>query len=427
MLEDLKLFFSPDIWKRTDEAAAKFHWVLKLRWVALTFQLLSIFPGLHFGFLKWDNLAAFILVIGIMAAINIGSIFFLEKRKQVTRSHLFVQLALDLFAIAILLYLTGGLKNPFTSLLLFHAALGPLLLTAPWNFPYFGFLILAIAFLYFAPPPAGPLTANSHSIVILFSQIIVAFAIWQFTTWLSRTLFAFRKHVHQLEQHENRMDRLRAVGALASGFSHEFATPLNVLKLRLGRLARKLEETSLSESIEDVQVAEDAIHQCETSLRNLLKAQVDSNTYSLQRIPISAFIRRICDSWILEHPNSKIAFSTQQPEENFCLIPQLALSQTILNILDNSFQAHPESSIAVDIANDERWVTLRIADSGPGIPDIILEKIGEPFLTTKSDGTGLGLYNAFNLLEAIGGKLEVNNLAPQGAEVKLLFPREAEG
>lgn len=423
MLGKLGLFFSPDLWKRTDETAAKFHWTLKLRWIALAVQLLSVVPGIHFGFLPLHNLTFFLFVIFTMGLVNLVSMLLYSKGREITHYHLLIHLTFDLLALSTLLFLTGGFQNPFTSLMLFHAALGPLLLSAGGNILYFFLLALAIVTLYFAPPISISLTAHSQSVVLLTTQIIVAFVIWQFTTWLSKTLLKFRRHVRQLETHENRMDRLRAVGALASGFSHEFATPLNVLKLRLGRIRRKLEDLEPSQN-EDCIVAGDAIDQCETSLRNLLKSQVDANTYSLQKTPIAAFIRRICESWHLTHPDTKISYPDYPEIDQSCLVPQLALSQTILSILDNSWQANPKSSIQIKLSESEQWVSVSIVDNGPGIPDTILEKIGEPFLTTKADGTGLGLYNAYNLLEAIDGKLEASNISPSGACVKLIFPLE---
>lgn len=423
MLKTLGLFFSPNLWKQPDETAAKFHWTLKLRWVALAVQLLSIVPGLYFGFLQPEGLSYFLFVIFTMSLVNILSMFLYSKGTEIKHHHLLIQLTFDLLALSALLFLTGGFQNPFASLLLFHAALGPLLLSSRGNVLYFFLLASTIVALYFAPTPSIALTAHSQSVVLLTTQIIVAFVIWQFTTWLSKTLLIFRRHVNQLEQHENRMDRLRAVGALASGFSHEFATPLNVLKLRLDRIRRKLEDLEPSQN-EDCIVAGDAIDQCEASLRNLLKAQVDANTYSLQKTPIAAFIRRICESWHLAHPDTKISYPDDPLEDQRCLVPQLALSQTILSILDNSWQADPNSSIQVEFSTSERWISVDIVDGGPGIPETILEKIGEPFLTTKDDGTGLGLYNAYNLLEAIGGKLEVSNVNPKGACVKLIFPLE---
>lgn len=422
MLKTLELFFSPDLWTQPDETAAKFHWILRLRWVALTVQLLSVIPGLYFGFLQPHGLSFFLVVIFIMSLVNILSMLLYSKGKEIRSHHLLIQLTFDLLALSALLFLTGGFQNPFASLLLFHAALGPLLLSSRGNILYFFLLAATIVALYFAPTPSIALTAHSQSVVLLTTQIIVAFVIWQFTTWLSKTLLVFRRHVNQLEQHENRMDRLRAVGALASGFSHEFATPLNVLKLRLGRIRRKLED--MDQQDEDFIVAEDAIGQCETSLRNLLRAQVDANSYSLQKTPIVAFIRRICESWHLAHPDTKISYPDDLVEDHLCLVPQLALSQTILSILDNSWQAEPDSSIQIEFSDSNKSLSVSIIDTGPGIPDIILEKIGEPFLTTKVNGTGLGLYNAYNLLEAIDGKLEVSNVNPKGACVKLTFPLE---
>lgn len=424
MFAKLQPFIIPNIWKHPNETTTKLQWILRVRWMALTFQLFSIFPGMLYGFLRRELILPFISVVFLMGAVNVFSTRLLTRKTPIHPAHLLAQLSLDLIALTALLYMTGGSQNPFTSLLFFHAALGPLLLNRKANRIYFALLVAALTILFFAPAPPVPLLRNSHSVIFVLTKVIIAFVIWQFTSLLTKALSSFRRHVNQLEQHENRMDRLRAVGALTSGFSHEFATPLNVLKLRLARIERRREDSD-ADLEEDCRVAGEAIRQCETSLRNLLQAQVDPDSYSLRKTEVDHFVRRICESWNLENPDSKILYAPHTEGNYSCLIPQLALTQTILSVLDNARQAEPSTTIKVAVQRDDRWITVSFSDDGPGIPSMVLERLGEPFLSTKKDGTGLGLYNAFNLLEAIDGKLEARNLQPRGAEIRLLFPAEA--
>ncbi len=417
-------YLSHDIWKSPNENAAKLLWLLKLRWLALLAQSVCIFPGLYFGYLDHKNLIPFITTIVLLVGVNYFSIRRYINHRHIQNRHFFIQMFFDLIALTILLLLSGGKKNPFSELLLFHAALSPMLLTGVWNLVNFLFLALAIAAIHFTTTKSFAFTADSQTVISLTAEITVALAIWQFTSWLSYSLRIFQSHTKQLEQHENRMDRLRAIGALASGFNHEFATPLNTVKLKLNRIRRNLDEDTGSSLQDDFKIAEQAIEQCSDALKNFHKAQIDSSTYSSQSISISSYLQKICENWQLGHQQANLVFTPDRIGICLCSVPPLPLSQTIINILDNSYQAHPQSSIQVETEVRDNWFIIKFSDDGPGFPDIVLKKIGEPFLTTKKDGTGLGLYNAYHLLEAIGGKLIICNGANRGAEISLLLPTE---
>lgn len=416
-------YFSPTAWGQRDEAAAKYRWILKLRWIALLVQLSSIWPGVELGFLAHEDIIPFTGIVLFLGIINLVSVR-LPKNLKVRPVHLFSQLTVDLIVLLALLFLTGGLQNPFVTLLLFHAVLSSLLLETKWNISYFGLISFGLLGLYWAPLPRAVLHNPIHTSIILASQLVVALAIWILTSWLSRTLIAFRSHVSHLELHQNRMDRLRAIGALAAGFSHEFATPLNTIKLRLDRLERKLNCSEHPNSQDDFLIAKEAIAQCDSSLKSLHRSQVDENNWTLQIVSMDSFIKGICEEWQTDHPDADLQFSVTPGGRYLCRVPQLALSQTLLNLLDNAWESAPLVSIRVQLTADEDWIALNICDNGPGIPALVLKKLGEPFVTTKTDGTGLGLFNAVNLVGALGGNFEVTNLPSKGAEAKIRFRSE---
>lgn len=420
----LEQYFSPDIWRNSNENAAKLLWLLKLRWAALIAQTLCIFPGIHFGFINADHLVLFIITICLLVIVNFISIRRLAHNSTIQHKHLFFQMFFDLATLSSLLFLSGGSKNPFISLLFFHAALSPLLLSGAWNIFYFLLITVSIATLHSLQAQSFEIYIHSQTFIFLSTQIAIAFAIWQFTSWLAQALCSFRDHAKQLEHHENRMDRLRAIGALASGFNHEFATPLNTLKIKIDRIRRNLGKHEKNSIAQDLQIAEEAIDQCSNALKNFHNAQVDPNTYTLQKVHIVLFLKKVCESWYIGSPKAHLILPVLKFEKYTSAVPQLPLSQTIINILDNAYQACPQGKIQIEVELFEKELVVRFIDKGPGFPEIVLEKIGEPFITTKKEGTGLGLYNAYHLLESIGGRLTVKNLQPVGSEVSLQIPIE---
>jgi signal transduction histidine kinase len=101
----------------------------------------------------------------------------------------------------------------------------------------------------------------------------------------------------------------------------------------------------------------------------------------------------------------------------------LAIAQTFLSLLDNAYEsACANPLIEIDITDQDKFICLEFRDRGCGVPREIMNHLGEPFVTSKATGTGLGLYNAISLLQALGGNLEVMDRSGGGTIVKLTIP-----
>ena len=104
------------------------------------------------------------------------------------------------------------------------------------------------------------------------------------------------------------------------------------------------------------------------------------------------------------------------------------LYQSFLNVFINAMQAMPGGgTINVEISADENIVTINFDDEGRGIDDAVIEKIWDPFFTTKEMGTGLGLGIVKNIIESHGGSIQILNLEPVGARVTVELPVERSG
>ncbi len=118
-------------------------------------------------------------------------------------------------------------------------------------------------------------------------------AFWFPTTWLSRTLGSMTQYFSMQRERETRIDRLRAVGALAAGLSHELATPLNTAQLRIRRLARN---RGLSDD-PDLSVARDALERCGEVLRQMAGAPLRPEGLSLQATDLDELVREVCSGF----------------------------------------------------------------------------------------------------------------------------------
>lgn len=420
MFETLRTFFAPPIFAETAENKTKLFWVVRLRWIAVTAQLLALVPALAFGILEFPLIPVFIGTIAALTTLNIATWIALRRGLEPGPLHLFLQLAADIAALSALLALTGGGWNPLVPILFVHSVLGALLLDRRLSLIYFGLLILCLLLLQtlaHIPPGLGPGLLPPR---ILFpAQLLVALVFWILTTWLSHTLSSAQAHFSFLRERRTRIDRLRAVGALAAGLSHEFATPLNTAKLRVGRLARQhqLEEQP------DLVAAREALDRCEAVLRRMSGAQLLPDRLELEPIDIPDLVERVCKSFSQVHREANVQLTIDRRGPRRAVVPSVAFSQAILNLIDNAIQsAGAREPIEVTVRCPGGRIEVSVLDRGPGWPELVRLHLGEPFVTTKPKGVGLGLYFVHSLSEAVGAELNLADRPEGGAMAQILLP-----
>ncbi|MDR3608567.1 MAG: HAMP domain-containing sensor histidine kinase [Oligoflexia bacterium] len=420
LFRNLQNYFLPKGWQHIDPARAKIEWLIRLRWIAVFAQSLCVVPALYLGYLEPKFFFKYTGTVALLVVFNVVSSLIYRKKKTVSETDLLCQLVADITALTILLMLTGGAWNPLLALIFLHAGFGALLLTKIRGYVFFLCLTLCLIALQWVPDLPSALHNGLTPPLILFSSyLLVAFVTWRLTAWLSRTLVSLQEYVGQLQDRELRMDRLRAVGALASGFSHEFATPLGTIKMRLERAARR----SPAGTDPDIQVALEAVDQCEIALKSLNDNRVQAEHLSLTPVSLRKTVERVVETWQKDRPNIHIEITNALCHDDTLLLPQVAFSQIVLNLLDNAVEAGAENpAIKIEFLEKGDYLCLQLTDNGIGFSDVVFRQWGEPFVTTKSDGTGLGIFNAISLAQALGGSFQGKNIKG-GACVKFCLPR----
>ena len=346
---------------------------------------------------------------------------------------LLIQMIVDLVALGVTLTLTQGCANPLSALIYMHAALGPLLLAGKRSLVYLAAICLSLALYCLQSQPAfhGMHGRPLPHTVSLVAQILAVFVIWGITTWLSSTMVRLRLDLDRARQHRQRSDQLKALGAMAASFTHEFATPLNTAKMRLERLERSASKADSQKS--DLTAAMAAIEQCESVMRGLFGSELQAGTVRLEYVELTEFVRGLCDSW-QKHSSAKAKLQFQSSELGSPLVsyvPRMALARSLIDLLDNALEstsveadtvATPE--IDVTLSMDCGRAVIEVSDRGCGLPNFVRERVGEPFVSTHATGTGLGLYTANALMEALGGALFVRDRERGGTVVTMTFPSE---
>jgi two-component system sensor histidine kinase RegB len=419
MRETLRSLFEPPITGDPGHNAGKLAWIVRLRWLAIGAQLVSIIPAVEYDVLERDLVPFFLAVVIALAGLNVVTWTVLRRNRNARQGHVFFQLAADVVGLSMLLLLTGGAWNPLLPILFVHAGLGALLLEGRLSLFLSALLIACIgvnqAYAHIPPGLEGALLPPH----LLFpGQLVVVGVFWILTSWLSRTLDALQSHYRFLSERKTRVDRLRAVGALAAGLSHEFATPLNTAKLKIARLARTRD---LGDD-NDLKVAADALDRCEDILRRMTGSQLEPEGLGLERIDVAELVERICSS-TSGATRCPIRYSATGRGPRYALLPAVAFSHAILNLLDNAREATlGEDDIDVVVSGRVGRVEVAVLDRGTGWPEVVRKHLGEPFITTKPRGVGLGLYYVHNLAEAVGAEFLLEDRENGGAVARISLP-----
>lgn len=402
-----------------DSDAAKLGWLVRLRWIALCAQGLSILPALRFDLLERERVPVFLAVVGALALLNAITWGRLQNGREVSPVELGAQLFADIAALSALLALSGGAWNPLVPLLFFHAGLGALLLEGRVSLAFFWSLVACLAFVQaFGHVPPGLADARVAPAVLFPAQFLVVGVFWLFTTWLSHTLAALQAQVHARREERGRIDRLRAVGALAAGLSHEFATPLNTAMLKLERLGRKIDVDSESTLAE----AREALARCGDILRQMAGSQLRPDGLRLEVADVADLVEQVCAGLRSEEPAVPLRFHRERGPA-LVVLPAIAFTQAVLNLVENALEeSSPEAPVDVTVRATPERVDVEVRDHGPGWPAIVRAHLGEPFVTTRPGGVGLGLYFAYTLAETIGGTLELDDVPGGGAIARLELP-----
>src|SRR6476620_7165423 len=408
--------------------------LVRLRWLAIIGQTTAVFVvyyGLDFELPIYACLGVIALAAWLNVVLRLR--FHITQRLEPDRAAWL--LAFDTGELAVLLFLTGGLQNPFAFLFL-----GPVLLSATALPPRFAMLIGAfavacatvLAFAHYPLPWAHdhplrlqPIYLTGVWLAILLAIGFIGVYAWQIAEE-SRQLadaLAATELVLAREQHLSQLDGLAAAAA------HELGTPLSTISV----IAKELERAIAPHAPhgDDVRLLREQARRCRDILAKL--TELSSGGEPFDRMPLTALIEEV----VAPHRNFGVTIEVTTPSDRSAE-PVLARNPGILyglgNLLENAVD-FARDRVSVDARWSEESVGGTISDDGPGFAPEILARIGEPYVTSRRHhqgdtgeepaGLGLGFFIAKTLLERSGASLSFEN-RPQperGAIVRLRWSR----
>lgn len=403
----------PDNW----EQPLIFAWILRIRVLATIVLTVALQAAYLLHIIDLASFSKAMLVIGCLL---VSLVYGWWARRAVIkpgRWWLFMQMSFDLCAFIGILLLTGAHTNPFHGFYFFYAVLGAFWMTRLRAFFYILLWCAGLVVLghYYLVPFSQPFAETW-----LLPRLVVGCVLFASVFAVGNLVRRYRRHLEQYHRRQSYAERLQSLGALTAGLCHQLHSPLNTALLRVDRLKRH----GLADK-NDVLVLERALGKCRDALQSLLDKRLDPSGLHDVPVALDSYVEEVFHSWCAARPHQALAAEFQWAHQGRVSFPPLPVAEMIWDLLDNAGEAMAtRGRVVFSSRTDARVVALSIRDFGPGFPAGVMRALGEPFCTSKAEGRGLGLYNAFLLMNALGGELQLTTPADGGACVSMIFPRE---
>ena len=412
----------------------KLDTLVRLRWLAVVGQTASLLV-VHVGLGYPLPAGAAFAMVALSAWLNIFLKIRWPSAKRLSERAAGLQLSYDILQMSGLLFLTGGLGNPFAFLLMAPVMVSAAGLSARYTILLGVLATLSATILAFfhlpLPWPVGddftlPVVYSVGIWIALVSTLgfmaIYAFRVAEEARQLADALAA-TELVLAREQHLNALD------GLATAAAHELGTPLATIYLVAKELTDEFDTSD--HRGEDVALIRSQAERCREILQKLTSlSSEEDQTY--QRMPVSQLLEDVID------PHRGMGVAIHSTGEGQGKEPvgtrNAAIRYGLGNLVENAVD-FAKDRVDVSATWDETNLSISIRDDGPGFSVDILGKIGDPYVSVRGrapdnetgGGLGLGIFIAKTLLERTGAKLSLENQAPpnSGAHIRVSWPRQA--
>jgi two-component system sensor histidine kinase RegB len=384
--------------------------------------------------LRLPYLPCFILV-GASAFFNLVMMISPASRRFAKPWEAAGQLLFDVCQISGLLFFSGGLSNPFCVLMVVPVTVAFATLPTRWAVAVgvLAAILATVLAFYSAPLPwPGPTPFRLpllYRVGAIFALVLGMAVTGGFAAWTAARASRMELALHVTETVLAREQRISALGALAAAAAHELGTPLTTISVVAKELARETPEGPLRE---DAWLLMDEAQRCRGILKRLTDAPEEAET--IQRVSLEEFLDDVVAPYEGDPVVRVEALVTGPPDAE---APDVWRRTEILHALNSIVENAVDfarAEILVSAKFDSRYVTMEVQDDGPGFASEILDRLGDPYVTTRPGaegsrtghvGMGLGFFIAKTLLERTGAVVTFRNGRRRGAIVSARWPRAA--
>lgn len=362
-----------------------------------------------------------ILVAGF-TVFNLLTLARLQQARPVHDIELFAHFTVDVLALTIFLYYTGGSTNPFAPLYLL-----PLTLTAAslpsrysWSMVLITVACYSLLLVYYVPLPemhgAHDHGFRLHVLGMWLGFLLSALLIAGFVVRMAATVRRQDQKIAELREQQLRNEQILALGTLAAGAAHELGTPLSTLAIVLNDM-----QTNEPVDAGTLTTLRQQVDRCRTILGSISASAGAARAESGSGVCLDTHLQALINTWIGQRHGIQPHVELQGTQPAPRIVADQTLDQALLNIFNNAADASPQ-----DVQITGSWTTqelqLEVADRGSGLAQELLDKSGKTIYSTKQHGLGLGLFLSYTTLERMGGAVHLFNREGGGVLCRITLP-----
>jgi two-component system sensor histidine kinase RegB len=415
--------------------------------IEIVTQLLAMLVAVQFFEIPLP-LMPMLAVSGMLCLLNFLTWLRLKRPWPVTDVEFITQLLLDVAALTVLLYLSGGSTNPFVSLYLLPLTIAAAALPSRYTWTMAAVTLACYTFLLFVylPLPAmndltmagagdgmdhsahlgHNIAAHSsgfglHVLGMWFNFLVSAGLIAFFVVRMAASLRERDRQLSATREEALRNERIIALGTLAAGAAHELGTPLATMAVVLQELQH--EHGADTELTENLRLLRKQVDICKGTLTRMVESSGEVRAEGGGAQTVDAYLTGLIEQWQLLRPQVMVQTQWRGLQPAPAILADQTMGQAILNLLNNAADASPQG-VEIEGSWDAQELSIEIRDQGNGLTPEVTSKAGQVFFTTKgpAHGLGLGLFLANATIERFGGKVSMFNREGGGACVRVTLP-----
>ena len=399
---------------------------VNLRWIGIIGQLISVnLVYFYFNFSFDFVLSNFIILIGTLS--NLYLIFIYKKVQLSDRSALLF-LTIDILQLSILLFLTGGIVNPFIIFLILPSVFASTNLSFKSNLIIIMITTILIIFLtFYSYDLPKPLSNHFHVspyyyFSIPISLVIALYFLNYFAILFGRESRLRKEALNKMEEVMAKEHEMLSLGGQAAAAAHSLGTPLSTIKIITQELTKQLKDQK--DVIQDIELLSSQVERCNQILRKLTLNPIEEDDFIDEDLSIRDYLKEIILSFN-ETSKKEFILNTDQDSNSKKVTKSIEIIYGLRNFIGNA-NKYSSKKIYINLKSDNDITEINIEDDGNGYPKEILYRIGEPYLKNpnislnKQSGLGLGIFIGKTLLEKNFAVVRCKNSdTRKGAEVSI--------
>ena len=397
---------------------------ISLRWIGIVGQLIAVnFVYLFLNF-KFNCFASNVIIFfGILSNLYL---IFIYKKTQLSDRSAFLFLVMDIFQLGVLLYLTGGVANPFVIFLLIPSVFSSSNLSFITNSLLVFLSTVIIIFLtFYSLDLPTPLNEHFHVSPYYYYAIpvslIIALIFLNYFAMTFGTQSRLRKEaLSKMEEVMATEHELLSLGGQAAAAAHSLGTPLSTIKIITQDLVRQFKGQKDIEK--DIELLASQVERCNEILKRLTLNPVEEDDFIDKDLAMRDCLSEIISSF-KEISKKQFIFNYDQDSNVRKITKSIEIVYGLRNFIGNA-NKFSKNTVYINLKSDSKITEVIIEDDGNGYPKDVLSKIGEPYLSTNypqeksQTGLGLGLFIGKTLLEKNFASINCRNSKTRsGAEV----------